>query len=44
MIGTGGWSIQNLLQAHNLAIIFLFIGALLFLGIVTLSFHGAVVV
>jgi hypothetical protein len=44
MIGTGGWSIQNILSAHSLAILMIVIGALLLIGAITLSFHGAVVI
>ena len=42
MIGTGGWSFQNLLSAHSLAILFIVIGALALIGVLTISFHGAV--
>lgn len=44
MIDTGGWSIQNILSAHSLAILLIVIGALGLLGILSLSFRGALVV
>ena len=39
-----GWSIQNLLQPHSLAVLVIVIGALLLIGVLTISFRGAVVV
>lgn len=44
MIGTGGWSVRNLLEPHNLAIILLVVLALAFLGVIHLGFRGAVVI
>lgn len=44
MIGTGGWSIQNLLSAHSLAILLIVGAALALIGVLTVSFHGAVVI
>lgn len=41
---SGGWDASNLLQGHSLAIYVIFIGALLLLGLLTISFRGAVVV
>lgn len=39
----GNWDIQNLLEAHSLAVLVVFVGALLLLGLLTISFRGAVV-
>ena len=44
MIGFGGWDWRNLLQAHTLAIILLFLLALGLLGLIHLAFRGSVVV
>ena len=44
MMGTGGWDWHNLIQPHSLAIIFVFLLALLFLGLIHLAFKGSVVV
>lgn len=44
MIGTGGWDWHNLLEPHSLAVLALFIGVILLLGLMHLSFRGAVVV
>jgi hypothetical protein len=41
---SGGWSIQNILSAHSLAILLIVIGALALIGILTVSFRGAVVI
>ena len=41
---SGGWDIRNLLQAHTLAILMLFLLGLLFLGLIHLAFRGSVVV
>ena len=44
MMGTGGWDIRNLLQAHTLAILVVFLLALGLLGLIHLGFRGSVVV
>ena len=44
MIGLGGWDWRNLLEAHSLAVLMLVALALVLLGIISVSFRGAVVV
>jgi hypothetical protein len=40
----GGWDIQNLLESHSLAVLLIVLGALAFLGLLTIGFRGSVVV
>lgn len=44
MMGLGGWDWRNLLQAHTLAIMLLFLLGLGLLGLLHLAFRGSVVV
>lgn len=37
-----GWHIMNILQGHSLALIGLYVALMLALGIITVSFRGAV--
>jgi hypothetical protein len=39
-----GWSIQNVLSSHSLAILLVVVGALALIGLLTISFRGAVVI
>lgn len=44
MMPHGGWDIRNLFQGQNLALLLVYIGALVALGLLSFSFRGSVVV
>jgi hypothetical protein len=39
-----GWDIRNLLQGHSLALLLIYIGALIAVGLLSFTFKGSVVV
>lgn len=44
MMDHGGFSLSNLLTGHTLAVLAIFLGAVVLLGLLHVSFKGAVVV
>lgn len=44
MMDSGGFDIRNLLQGHTLALLLVYIAAMIALGIIAVSFRGSVVV
>lgn len=44
MFASGGFDVRNLLQGHSLALLGLFIAALILIGIISFSFRGNIVV
>lgn len=41
---SGGWDLRNLLQGQSLALLLVYVGALILLGVLSFSFRGSVVV
>lgn len=44
MFDQSSWDIRNVLQGHSLALLLLYIGALIAVGLLSFSFRGSVVV
>lgn len=44
MIDSGGFDLRNLLQGHTLAVLLVYVAALIALGLIAVSFRGSVVV
>lgn len=39
-----GWDIRNVLQGHSLALLMVYVGALILVGVLSITFKGSVVV
>lgn len=44
MMPSGGFDVRNLLQGHTIALLLVYVGFLVLLGILSVSFRGSVVI
>lgn len=44
MMSSGGWSIRNLFQGSTFALILVYLGAAILIGVISFTFRGNIVV